>query len=231
MTDTKPFTEPLLTPDNSRYVMFPIKDNDIWNMYKKQIDCFWVVQEVDLSKDLNDWNTLSGDEQKFIYMVLAFFSSSDGIVMENLAVRFKNDVQLSEARAFYGFQIAMENIHSEMYSTLIDTYIKDLGERDQLFNAIDRYPCIAKKEDWAKKWINDTRSSFATRLVGFAVVEGIFFSSAFASIYWIKKRELMPGRTFSNQLISRDEALHTEFAVLLYTKLQRNLLRKPFLVK
>lgn len=223
MTDIKPFTEPLLTPDNSRYVMFPIKDNDIWNMYKKQIDCFWVVQEVDLSKDLNDWNTLSGDEQKFISMVLAFFSSSDGIVMENLAVRFMNDVQLSEARAFYGFQIAMENIHSEMYSTLIDTYIKDLGERDQLFNAIDRYPCIAKKADWAKKWINDTRSSFATRLVGFAVVEGIFFSSAFASIYWIKKRGLMPGLTFSNQLISRDEALHTEFAVLLYTKLQKKL--------
>ena len=223
MTDIKPFTEPLLTPDNSRYVMFPIKDNDIWNMYKKQIDCFWVVQEVDLSKDLNDWNTLSGDEQKFISMVLAFFSSSDGIVMENLAVRFMNDVQLSEARAFYGFQIAMENIHSEMYSTLIDTYIKDLGERDQLFNAIDRYPCIAKKADWAKKWINDTRSSFATRLVGFAVVEGIFFSSAFASIYWIKKRGLMPGLTFSNQLISRDEALHTEFAVLLYNKLQKKL--------
>ena len=223
MTDIKPFTEPLLTPENSRYVMFPIKDNDIWNMYKKQIDCFWVVQEVDLSKDLNDWNTLSGDEQKFISMVLAFFSSSDGIVMENLAVRFMNDVQLSEARAFYGFQIAMENIHSEMYSTLIDTYIKDLGERDQLFNAIDRYPCIAKKADWAKKWINDTRSSFATRLVGFAVVEGIFFSSAFASIYWIKKRGLMPGLTFSNQLISRDEALHTEFAVLLYNKLQKKL--------
>ena len=223
MTDLKTFTEPLLTPDKSRYVMFPIKDNDIWNMYKKQIDCFWVVQEVDLSKDLNDWNKLSSDEQKFISMVLAFFSSSDGIVMENLAVRFMNDVQLSEARAFYGFQIAMENIHSEMYSTLIDTYIKDLEERDQLFNAIDRYPCIAKKADWAKKWINDTRSSFATRLVGFAVVEGIFFSSAFASIYWIKKRGLMPGLTFSNQLISRDEALHTEFAVLLYTKLQKKL--------
>lgn len=229
MTDIKPFIEPLLTPDNSRYVMFPIKDNDIWNMYKKQIDCFWVVQEVDLSKDINDWNTLSSDEQKFISMVLAFFSSSDGIVMENLAVRFMNDVQLSEARAFYGFQIAMENIHSEMYSTLIDTYIKDLGERDQLFNAIDRYPCIAKKADWAKKWINDTRSSFATRLVGFAVVEGIFFSSAFASIYWIKKRGLMPGLTFSNQLISRDEALHTEFAVLLYNKLQKKLSKQKIM--
>jgi ribonucleotide reductase beta subunit family protein with ferritin-like domain len=229
MSEPMPITEPLLTPDNSRYVMFPVKDNDIWNMYKKQVDCFWVVQEVDLSKDINDWNTLSADEQKFISMVLAFFSSSDGIVMENLAVRFMNDVQLAEARAFYGFQIAMENIHSEMYSTLIDTYIKDGEERDKLFNAMDHYPCIQKKAEWAKKWINDKQISFASRLVAFAVVEGIFFSSAFASIYWIKKRGLMPGLTFSNQLISRDEALHTEFAVLLYNRLQNKLSKKKVL--
>jgi ribonucleotide reductase beta subunit family protein with ferritin-like domain len=226
MSDSTPFIEPLLQPDNTRYVMFPIKDNEIWKMYKKQVDCFWVVQEVDTSKDLMDWQKLSDDERHFISMVLAFFSSSDGIVLENLGVRFMTDVQLAEARAFYGFQIAMENIHSEMYSTLIDTYIKDSDERDKLFNAIENYPCIAKKANWAKKWISDNRSSFASRLVAFAVVEGIFFSSAFASIYWIKKRGLMPGLTFSNELISRDEALHTEFAVLLYSKLQRKLSKR-----
>ena len=226
MSESTPFIEPLLQPDNTRYVMFPIKDNEIWKMYKKQVDCFWVVQEVDTSKDLMDWQKLSDDERHFISMVLAFFSSSDGIVLENLGVRFMTDVQLAEARAFYGFQIAMENVHSEMYSTLIDTYIKDSDERDKLFNAIENYPCIAKKANWAKKWITDNRSSFASRLVAFAVVEGIFFSSAFASIYWIKKRGLMPGLTFSNELISRDEALHTEFAVLLYSKLQRKLSKK-----
>jgi ribonucleotide reductase beta subunit family protein with ferritin-like domain len=206
--------------------MFPIKDNEIWKMYLKQVDCFWTVPEVDTSKDLKDWQVLSKDEQHFISMVLAFFSSSDGIVLENLAVRFMGDVQLAEARAFYGFQIAMENIHSQMYSTLIDTYIKDGDERDRLFNAIDNFPCIAKKANWAKKWIGDNRSTFAARLVAFAVVEGIFFSSAFASIYWIKKRGLMPGLTFSNELISRDEALHTEFAILLYSRLQRKLSKK-----
>lgn len=226
MSETVPFIEPLLQPDNTRYVMFPIKDNEIWKMYKKQVDCFWVVQEVDTSKDLMDWQQLSDDERHFISMVLAFFSSSDGIVLENLGLRFMMDVQLAEARAFYGFQIAMENVHSEMYSTLIDTYIKDGDERDKLFNAIENYPCIAKKANWARKWISDNRSSFASRLVAFAVVEGIFFSSAFASIYWIKKRGLMPGLTFSNELISRDEALHTEFAVLLYSKLQRKLSKK-----
>jgi ribonucleotide reductase beta subunit family protein with ferritin-like domain len=226
MSESTPFIEPLLQPDNTRYVMFPIKDNEIWKMYKKQVDCFWVVQEVDTSKDLMDWQKLSDDERHFISMVLAFFSSSDGIVLENLGVRFMTDVQLAEARAFYGFQIAMENVHSEMYSTLIDTYIKDSDERDKLFNAIENYPCIAKKANWAKKWITDNRSSFASRLVAFAVVEGIFFSSAFASIYWIKKRGLMPGLTFSNELISRDEALHTEFAVLLYSKLQRKLSKR-----
>jgi len=223
---TSSFAEPLLRPDNSRYVMFPIKDNDIWKMYQKQIDCFWRAEEVDTSKDLADWNKLQSDEKHFISMVLAFFSSSDGIVLENLAVRFMSDVQLAEARAFYGFQIAMENIHSQMYSTLIDTYVKDIEERDKLFNAIDTYPCIAKKANWARKWIADNRSPFAARLVAFAVIEGVFFSSAFASIYWIKKRGLMPGLTFSNELISRDEALHTEFAILLYSKLQKKLSKK-----
>jgi len=215
--------EPLLQESESRYVMFPIQDDSIWKMYKKQIDCFWRAEEIDLSKDLNDWERLSSDEKHFISMVLAFFAASDGIVLENLAVRFMKDVQLSEARAFYGFQIAMENIHSETYSILIDTYIKDKTHQTKLFNAIDTYPCISKKAVWAKTWIYDAESSFATRLVGFACVEGIFFSSSFASIYWIKKRGLLPGLTFSNELISRDEALHTEFAILLYTKLTHKL--------
>jgi ribonucleotide reductase beta subunit family protein with ferritin-like domain len=215
--------EPLLEESESRYVMFPIQDDSIWKMYKKQIDCFWRAEEIDLSKDLNDWERLSSDEKHFISMVLAFFAASDGIVLENLAVRFMKDVQLSEARAFYGFQIAMENIHSETYSILIDTYIKDKQHQNKLFNAIDTYPCISKKASWAKTWIHDTNSTFATRLVAFACVEGIFFSSSFASIYWIKKRGLLPGLTFSNELISRDEALHTEFAILLYTKLTHKL--------
>jgi ribonucleotide reductase beta subunit family protein with ferritin-like domain len=218
--------EPLLRPDDSRYVMFPVKDHDIWKMYKKSVDSFWVPQECDLSKDLNDWTKLTKDEKHFISMVLAFFAASDGIVLENLGMRFMGDVQLAEARAFYGFQIAMENIHSEMYSLLIDTYISDKDQKNKLFNALENFPCIAKKADWAKKWIDDKRSSFAARLVAFAVVEGIFFSSSFASIYWIKKRGLMPGLTFSNELISRDEALHTEFAVLLYSKLQKKLSKK-----
>lgn len=226
MADTTTFIEPLLKPDDSRYVMFPIKDNDIWKMYKKQVDCFWRAEEVDLSKDLGDWEKLSNDERYFISMVLAFFAASDGVVMENLAVRFMNDVQLAEARAFYGYQIMMENIHSEMYSVLIDTYSKDQEEKTKLFRALENYPCIAKKSNWARKWIGDHRSSFAARLVAFACVEGIFFSSAFASIYWIKKRGYMPGLTFSNELISRDEALHTEFAVLLYNKLERKLAKK-----
>jgi ribonucleotide reductase beta subunit family protein with ferritin-like domain len=195
-------------------------------MYKKQVDCFWVVQEVNLAQDLNDWATLNEDEQNFIKMVLAFFSSSDGAVTENLALRFMGDVQVSEARAFYGFQIAIENIHSEMYSLLIDTYIKDAAEKTKLFEATKNYPCIAKKFNWAKKWLNDKRSSFASRLVAFACVEGLLFSSSFASIYWLKKRGLMPGLTFSNELISRDEALHTEFAILLYSKLVRKLPKK-----
>jgi len=215
--------EPLLTPDDKRFVMFPIKYDDIWAMYKKQIDCFWRAEEIDLSKDLADWSKLSADEQHFISMVLAFFAASDGIVLENLAQRFMSDVQISEARAFYGFQIAMENIHSETYSLLIETYIKDKEQKHKFFNAIENYPCIKKKSDWAQKWIHDNRSSFATRLVAFACIEGIFFSGAFCSIFWLKKRGLMPGLTFSNELISRDEALHCEFAILLYSKLEKKL--------
>ena len=216
-------TEPLLAPDDNRFVMFPIKYQDIWEMYQKQVECFWRPEEIDLSKDLNSWESLSHDEKYFISMILAFFAASDGIVLENLASRFMNDVQVSEARAFYGFQIAMENIHSHTYSNLIETYIKDKEEKSKLFNAIENFPCIKKKSDWAQKWIHDNRSSFATRLVAFACVEGIFFSGAFCSIYWLKKRGLMPGLTFSNELISRDEALHCEFAVLLYSKLVKKI--------
>jgi ribonucleotide reductase beta subunit family protein with ferritin-like domain len=223
---SKQVIEPLLAEDPNRYVMFPIQDQSIWSMYKKQVDCFWRAEEVDLSKDLISWATLNKDEQYFIKMIIAFFAASDGIVVENLGMRFMSEVQLSEARAFYGFQIAMENIHSEMYSLLIDTYIKENDEKQKLFNALNNFPCIKKKADWAIKWINDKRSSFATRLLAFACVEGIFFSGAFCSIYWLKKRGKMPGLTFSNELISRDEALHTEFAILLYKKLTKKLPKK-----
>jgi ribonucleoside-diphosphate reductase subunit M2 len=215
--------EPLLTPNDNRFVLFPIQDQTIWEMYKKQVDCFWRAEEIDLSKDINHWDSLNADERSFLSMILAFFAASDGIVLENLAQRFMGEVQLAEARAFYGFQIAMENIHSQTYSLLIDSYIKNPEEKDKLFNAITHYPCIKKKADWAQKWIHDNRSTFATRLVAFACVEGIFFSGAFCSIYWMKKRGLMPGLTFSNELISRDEALHTEFAVLLYSKLVKKM--------
>ena len=220
---SKTLNEPLLTPDVNRFVMFPIKDQDIWKMYKKQVDCFWRAEEIDLSKDLTHWDALNSDEKHFVSMILAFFAASDGIVTENLALRFMGDVQLAEARSFYGFQIAMENQHSETYSLLIDSYIKNDEEKTKLFQAINYYPCIKKKADWAQKWINDNRSSFATRLVAFACVEGIFFSGAFCSIFWLKKRGLMPGLTFSNELISRDEALHCEFAVLLYSKLSKKI--------
>ena len=184
---------------------------------------FEMAEEIDLSKDLTHWNSLSQDEQYFISMILAFFAASDGIVLENLGMRFCNEVQVAEARAFYGFQMAMENIHSQTYSLLIESYIKNPEQKDRLFNAIENFPCIKKKADWAKKWIGDNRSSFATRLIAFACVEGIFFSGAFCCIYWLKKRGLMPGLTFSNELISRDEALHTEFAVLLYSKLLKKI--------
>jgi ribonucleoside-diphosphate reductase subunit M2 len=220
---SKTINEPLLAQDDNRFVMFPIKYDDIWKMYKTQVDCFWRAEEIDLTKDITHWESLTSNEKYFISMILAFFAASDGIVLENLASRFMNDVQISEARAFYGFQIAMENIHSETYSLLIETYIKDKEEKHKLFNAIENFPCIKKKSDWAQKWIHDNRSSFATRLVAFACVEGIFFSGAFCSIYWLKKRGLMPGLTFSNELISRDEALHCEFAVLLYNKLFKKL--------
>jgi ribonucleoside-diphosphate reductase subunit M2 len=199
--------------------MFPIKDDSIWKMYKKQVDCFWRAEEIDLSRDV--WTDLTSDEQQFVSRILAFFAASDGIVLENLALRFMMDVQLAEARAFYGFQIAMENIHSETYSILIDTYIKNTDEKNKLFNALSHYPCIAQKAEWAQKWIHDKDSTFASRLVAFACVEGIFFSGAFCSIYWLKKRGLLPGLAFSNELISRDEALHTEFAILLYSKLPK----------
>ncbi len=220
---SKGVTEPLLSEEHNRFVLFPIEHQDIWSMYKKAEDSFWRTAEVDLSKDLTHWEKLSEQEKHFISMVLAFFAGSDGIVVENLGARFMNDIKISEARSFYGFQIAMENIHSEMYSILIDTYIKDKDEKSKLFNALEEFPCIKKKGDWALKWINDRRASFAMRLVAFACVEGIFFSGAFCSIYWLKKRGLMPGLTFSNELISRDEALHTEFAVLLYSKLKKKM--------
>jgi ribonucleoside-diphosphate reductase subunit M2 len=209
--------------------MFPLKYDDVWSMYKKQVDCFWRAEEVDLSKDMIHWQKLNDDERYFIKHILAFFAASDGIVLENLGMRFMSEVQVSEIRAFYGFQIAMENIHSEMYSLLIDTYVKNGDEKTKLFKAVENFPCIKKKADWAVKWINDKRSSFATRLLAFACVEGIFFSGAFCSIYWLKKRGLMPGLTFSNELISRDEALHTEFAVLLFNKLNKKPSKKKII--
>ncbi|RGP70499.1 ribonucleoside-diphosphate reductase subunit m2 [Fusarium longipes] len=213
--------EPLLQENPQRFVLFPIKYHEIWQMYKKAEASFWTAEEIDLSKDLHDWNNrLTSDEQFFISHILAFFAASDGIVNENLVERFSGEVQIPEARCFYGFQIMMENIHSETYSLLIDTYIKEPAQRTYLFNAIDTIPCIRKKADWAIRWIQDKNSSFAQRLVAFAAVEGIFFSGAFASIFWLKKRGLMPGLTFSNELISRDEGLHTDFACLLHSHLK-----------
>jgi len=213
-------TDPILTESIERFTTFPIVHNDIWSLYKKQVSCFWTPEEVDLSKDHASWNQMAEEEKYFIKHILAFFAASDGIVIENIGVRFMNDVQVSEAKAFYGFQVMMEQIHSETYSLLIDTYVKDDVEKNQLFHAIDNFPCIKKKADWAQTWIGDEEADFATRLVAFVCIEGIHFSGAFCSIYWLKKRGLMPGLTFSNELISRDEALHTEFAVLLHSKLQ-----------
>lgn len=213
--------EPLLQENKKRFVLFPIKHHEIWQMYKKAEASFWTAEEIDLSKDLHDWhNRLNNDERFFISHVLAFFAASDGIVNENLVQRFSNEVQAPEARCFYGFQIMMENIHAETYSLLIDTYINDAKQREYLFDAIETIPCIKKKADWAIKWIEDTESTFAQRLVAFAAVEGIFFSGSFASIFWLKKRGLMPGLSFSNELISRDEGLHTDFACLLFTHLK-----------
>ncbi|KAL1894918.1 Ribonucleotide-diphosphate reductase (RNR), small subunit [Sporothrix stenoceras] len=212
--------EPLLQENPQRFVLFPIKYHEIWQMYKKAEASFWTAEEIDLSKDLHDWNNrLNDDERYFVSHILAFFAASDGIVNENLVERFSGEVQVPEARCFYGFQIMMENIHSETYSLLIDTYIKDPARRTYLFNAIETIPCIRKKADWALRWITDEKSTFAQRLVAFAAVEGIFFSGAFSSIFWLKKRGLMPGLTFSNELISRDEGLHTDFACLLFSHL------------
>ena len=216
-------SEPLLTESSERHVMFPIEHHDVWTMYKNQMNCFWRAEEIDFSRDVTHWKTLTSGEQKFIKMILAFFAASDGIVLENLGLRFMNDIPIAEVKAFYGFQIMMENIHSETYSLLIDTYIHDKDEKRTLFNAVQNFDCIKRKADWATKWIHDEESSFATRLVAFACVEGIFFSGAFCSIYWLKKRGLMPGLTFSNELISRDEGMHTDFAVLLYNKLENRL--------
>jgi ribonucleotide reductase beta subunit family protein with ferritin-like domain len=215
--------EPLLEENPNRFVLFPIEHHDVWGMYKKMFDCMWRAEEIDFSKDMSHWEKLSEKEQHFIKMILAFFAASDGIVLENLGMRFLSEVQLPEARAAYGFQLMMENVHSETYSLLIDTYIKDDSEKKKLFEAIDNFPCIKKKADWAIKWIQDKRSSFAARLVAFACVEGIFFSGAFCSIYWLKKRGLMPGLTFSNELISRDEGMHTELAIMLFNKLNKKL--------
>lgn len=209
--------EPLLKPNPGRFVIFPIKHQDIWMFYKKAEASFWTVEEVDLSKDMADWEGLKQEERDFINHVLAFFAASDGIVNENLVNRFSCEVQVPEARFFYGFQIAVENIHSEMYSMLIDTYIQDPVQRENLFNAIETIPCVKKKAEWALRWIEDERSPYAERLVAFAAVEGIFFSGSFAAIFWLKKRGVMPGLTFSNELISRDEGLHTDFACLLFT--------------
>lgn len=212
--------EPLLKENGNRFVLFPIKYHEIWQMYKKAEASFWTAEEIDLGKDMGDWeNKLNDDERYFIKHVLAFFAASDGIVNENLVERFSGEVQIPEAKCFYGFQIMMENIHSETYSLLIDTYIKDTKEANHLFNAIEEIPCIKKKADWAIRWISDQESTFAERLIAFAAVEGIFFSGSFASIFWLKKRGLMPGLTFSNELISRDEGMHTDFACLLFSHL------------
>jgi ribonucleoside-diphosphate reductase beta chain len=214
--------EPILEPTNDRFVIFPIRHKEMWAMYKKAEASFWTAEEIDLSQDMTDWeNKLTKDERHFIKHVLAFFAASDGIVNENLAINFLNEVQFPEARCFYGFQIAIENIHAETYSLLIDTLIKDNKEKDFLFNAIDNLPCVAKKADWAMKWIEN--GNFAQRLVAFAAVEGIFFSGSFCSIFWLKKRGLMPGLAFSNELISRDEGLHCDFACMLYNQLQNRL--------
>ena len=212
--------EILLSEEAKRYVIFPVQQEPIWQMYKKAVSSFWTPEEIDLSKDMDDYTKLKEEEQHFIKNVLAFFAASDGIVNENLVERFCNEVQVLEAKFFYGFQVAIENIHSETYSLLIDTYIKDTLEKDRLLNAIETIPSVKKKADWALKWISDDTSSFGKRVIAFAAVEGIFFSGSFCSIFWLKKRGLMPGLSFSNELISRDEGLHTEFAILMYSMLK-----------
>lgn len=215
--------EPMLTENSGRFVLFPIQHDNIWKMYKTAVASFWTTEEIDLSSDIVDWNTkLNDNERYFIKHILAFFAASDGIVNENLVLNFMREVQYPEARCFYGFQIAIENIHAETYSLLIDTYIKDNEEKSRLFNALDTVPCVKKKADWALRWIENA-PSFAHRLVAFAAVEGIFFSGSFCAVYWLKKRGLMPGLTFSNELISRDEGMHTDFACLLYSMLENKI--------
>jgi ribonucleoside-diphosphate reductase beta chain len=212
--------EPMLVENPNRFVLFPIQHSDIWGMYKQAEASFWTAEELDLSQDMTDWTKLNNGEKHFISHILAFFSSSDGIVNENLAMNFYNEVQYPEAKCFYGFQIMMENIHSETYSLLIDTYIQDPKEKDKLFNALQTLPCVTKKGEWALKWINSP--NFVERIVAFCAVEGIFFSGSFCSIFWLKKRGLMPGLSFSNELISRDEGLHCEFACMLYRNYVKN---------
>ena len=219
----KMIPEPLLKEDKSRFVLFPIKHDDIWEMYKKAEASFWTAEEIDLAADTKDWEKLTYNEKFFVSHVLAFFAASDGIVNENLAMNFSSEVQSSEARCFYGFQIAIENIHSEVYSLLIDTYVKDVNEKSRLLNAIETVSCVQKKANWALKWCNRENASFAERIVAFAAVEGIFFSGSFCSIFWLKKRGLMPGLCFSNELISRDEGMHCDFACLIYSKLVNKL--------
>ena len=213
--------EPILKENPNRFVLFPIQNDEVWQMYKKAEASFWTAEEIDLSQDLKDWEGLNDGERHFISHVLAFFAASDGIVNENLAINFMQEVQMPEARCFYGFQIMMENIHAETYSLLIDTYIKKQAEKDYLFNALETVPAVKKKGEWALKWINS--ENFTERLIAFAAVEGIFFSGSFCSIFWMKKRGLMPGLTFSNELISRDEGLHCDFACLLYSMLVNKL--------
>ena len=215
--------EPLLDPSNSRLVLFPIKYPKIWAEYKKQVACFWTAEEIDFAKDMNDWKALNDSERKFIKWILAFFAASDAIVLDNIISRFATEVQLTEAQFCYQFQATMEQIHSEVYSLLIDTYISDNKEKMELFSAVENVPCIQRKANWAIRWMEDDRSSFASRVVAFAAIEGIFFSGSFCAIFWLKKRGLMPGLTFSNELISRDEGMHTDFAVLLYSRLNNKL--------
>ena len=224
MNSTHVDREPLLCDNENRFTLFPIKYPDIWKTYKKAEASFWTAEEIDLSKDKNDWNSLTNDEKHFIKNILGFFAGADGIVNENLIFNFATEVPIPEARCFYGFQIAIENIHSEVYSNLIDKFV-DKTEKDEIFNAINSIPCVTKKAEWALKWFSKEKS-FAERLVAFACVEGIFFSGSFCAIFWIKKRGLMPGLTFSNELISRDEGMHTDFAVLLYSKLENKLDKK-----
>jgi len=228
---TTPTTdEPLLTETKSRHVMFPVEYPDIWDMYKKQVASFWTADEIDFKQDLQDLGKLTANELHFITHILAFFAASDGIVSENLSVRFSNEIPKAEVKAFYAFQNSMEMVHSETYSLLIDTYVRDPVEKDRLFNAVDHFPAIREKAQWGLRWISDADASFAQRLVAFAIVEGLFFSASFCAIFWMRKRNLLSGLAFSNQLISRDEGLHTEFACLLYSKLVHRLPRADVVV-